>query len=94
MSAAKELRGFKSEANADSVLSFLRKSGFSVEQIKGIVLSYPMILKMRAERTLGPRIRFLEESVYRQLNWSNLGLCVAAFSVEGLSGGLCLRSKP
>lgn len=61
ISAAKKLRSFKSTANPDYVLDLLITHGFDDAQIKSIVASFPSILLMSAERTLGPKITVLQE---------------------------------
>ncbi|KAL1213273.1 Transcription termination factor MTERF2 [Cardamine amara subsp. amara] len=46
--------------NPDSVLSLLRSYGFTVNQISSIITGYPLLLTADAEKSLAPKLRFLQ----------------------------------
>ncbi|CAE5962410.1 unnamed protein product [Arabidopsis arenosa] len=51
---------FENKANPDSVLSLLRSHGFTDSQISTIITDYPTLLILDAEKSLGPKFRFLQ----------------------------------
>ncbi|EOA33950.1 hypothetical protein CARUB_v10021445mg [Capsella rubella] len=51
---------FEEKGNSDSVLSLLRKHGFTDSQISTIITEYPKLLLADAEKSLGPKLQFLQ----------------------------------
>ncbi|VVA93758.1 unnamed protein product [Arabis nemorensis] len=51
---------FEGKGNPDSVLSLLRSHGFTDSQISSIITTYPGLLIVDAERSLGPKLQFLQ----------------------------------
>ncbi|XP_010418186.1 PREDICTED: transcription termination factor MTERF2, chloroplastic-like [Camelina sativa] len=51
---------FEDKGNADSVLSLFRSHGFTDSQISSIVTDYPTLLVLDAEKTLSPKLQFLQ----------------------------------
>ncbi|XP_010430227.1 PREDICTED: transcription termination factor MTERF2, chloroplastic-like isoform X2 [Camelina sativa] len=51
---------FEEKGNADSVLSLFRSHGFTNSQISSIVTDYPTLLVLDAEKTLAPKLQFLQ----------------------------------
>ncbi|ESQ29221.1 hypothetical protein EUTSA_v10023447mg [Eutrema salsugineum] len=51
---------FEDKSNPDSVLNLLRSHKFTDSQISGIVRSYPRLLTLDAEKSLGPKLHFLQ----------------------------------
>ncbi|XP_010418172.1 PREDICTED: uncharacterized protein LOC104703798 [Camelina sativa] len=50
---------FEVNGNADSVLSLFRSHGFTDPQISSIIMNYPRLLMVDAEKSLGPKLQFL-----------------------------------
>ncbi|KAL1226109.1 Transcription termination factor MTERF15 [Cardamine amara subsp. amara] len=48
------------KANPDSVLSLFRSYGFTDSQISSIITDYPLLLTADAEKSLGPKFKFLQ----------------------------------
>ncbi|XP_024015294.1 calcium-dependent protein kinase 19 isoform X1 [Eutrema salsugineum] len=48
------------KGNPDSVLSLLKRYGFTESQISSIVSNYPRLLMLDAEKSLGPKLQFLQ----------------------------------
>ncbi|GAB2274511.1 hypothetical protein Dimus_009281 [Dionaea muscipula] len=55
--STKSCKFLKSEQNANSVIGFLRKSGFDDTQIQNAILHLPSLLNNDVEETLTPKIR-------------------------------------
>ncbi|KFK40630.1 hypothetical protein AALP_AA2G021400 [Arabis alpina] len=51
---------FQDQRNPDSVLNLLRSHGFTDSQISTIVTDYPRLLLLDAERSIGPKLHFLQ----------------------------------
>ncbi|VVA93694.1 unnamed protein product [Arabis nemorensis] len=51
---------FEDKGNPDSVLSLLRSHGFTDSQISTIVTNYPRLLTLDAEKSVGPKLQFLQ----------------------------------
>ncbi|XP_023643318.1 transcription termination factor MTERF4, chloroplastic isoform X2 [Capsella rubella] len=50
---------FEDKGNPDSVLSLFRSNGFTKSQISSIVMDYPQLLVLDAEKSLAPKLQFL-----------------------------------
>ncbi|XP_010418174.1 PREDICTED: uncharacterized protein LOC104703800 [Camelina sativa] len=51
---------FEDKGNPDSVLSLFRSHGFTNSQISSIVTDYPTLLLLDAEKSLAPKLQFLQ----------------------------------
>ncbi|EOA34358.1 hypothetical protein CARUB_v10021881mg [Capsella rubella] len=51
---------FEDKGNPDSVLSLLRINGFTDSQISSIVTTYPRLLILDAEKSVAPKLKFLQ----------------------------------
>ncbi|KFK40632.1 hypothetical protein AALP_AA2G021800, partial [Arabis alpina] len=51
---------FEEKRNPDSVLSLFRNHGFTDSQISSIITDYPLLLIADAEKSIGPKLRFLQ----------------------------------
>ncbi|KAJ4744875.1 hypothetical protein LUZ62_001271 [Rhynchospora pubera] len=58
----KYFAGFKSDEQPVSVIKFLRDTGLSDDQIKGVVSFYPPFLSFNVEKTLKPKVRELMDA--------------------------------
>ncbi|RWR88817.1 Mitochodrial transcription termination factor-related [Cinnamomum micranthum f. kanehirae] len=70
INASTSLTRLKSPENPDSVLGFLKKSGFEDTHIKKLISSWPRFLASNVEKTLKPKFIFFQE----------LGLSGASFA--------------
>ncbi|KAG1366474.1 transcription termination factor MTERF15, mitochondrial-like [Cocos nucifera] len=57
--ASKHIAHLKSPSNPDSVLRFLKQSGFSDAHIRKLVALHPRVLCSKVEKTLNPKFRAL-----------------------------------
>ncbi|GAB4860520.1 hypothetical protein Ancab_035680 [Ancistrocladus abbreviatus] len=61
LSKSTKVRPLKSTENADLVMDFFTQSGFDKSQIKSMVYNVPRLLSVNVDRTLKPKIRFLQD---------------------------------
>ncbi|KAL1226106.1 Transcription termination factor MTERF2 [Cardamine amara subsp. amara] len=59
-SVLSKVSSVKDKANPDSVLKLLRSHGFTDSQISTIITDYPRLLILDAEKSLAPRLQFLQ----------------------------------
>ncbi|CAN8240804.1 unnamed protein product [Cochlearia groenlandica] len=57
---------FSNRTKPDSVLSLLRLHGFTDSQISSIITSYPQVLTLDSETSLGPKLNFLKSRTRRE----------------------------
>eukprot|EP00268_Persea_americana_P018726 TRINITY_DN1948_c0_g1_i3.p1 TRINITY_DN1948_c0_g1~~TRINITY_DN1948_c0_g1_i3.p1 ORF type:complete len:383 (-),score=52.68 TRINITY_DN1948_c0_g1_i3:329-1477(-) len=60
-SASKILTHIKSPGNPDSVLNFLKQSGFNDTHIRDLISRQPRLLTVKVENTLKPKFLFFQE---------------------------------
>ncbi|RWR78421.1 transcription termination factor MTERF4, chloroplastic-like protein [Cinnamomum micranthum f. kanehirae] len=60
-SASKTLTHIKSPENPDSVLDFLKQSGFNDTHIRDLISKKPKLLNVKVENTLKPKFLFFQE---------------------------------
>ncbi|VVA93740.1 unnamed protein product [Arabis nemorensis] len=51
---------FEGKGNPDSVLNLFRSHGFTDSQISTIITNYPRLLVLDAEKSIGPKLKFLQ----------------------------------
>ncbi|KAL1226114.1 Transcription termination factor MTERF4 [Cardamine amara subsp. amara] len=51
---------FEDKCNPDSVLSLFRSYGFTDSQISTIITDYPLLLRADSEKSLGPKLTYLQ----------------------------------
>uniref|UniRef100_A0A1J3GI16 Transcription termination factor 3, mitochondrial n=2 Tax=Noccaea caerulescens TaxID=107243 RepID=A0A1J3GI16_NOCCA len=59
-SISKKITSFDGKRNPDSVLNLLRNHSFTDSQISTIITTYPGLLLLDAEKSLGPKLQFLQ----------------------------------
>ncbi|GAB4857556.1 hypothetical protein Ancab_015464 [Ancistrocladus abbreviatus] len=69
ISASKKGGRFKSKENADSVIDFLNQGVLDKAQIHKLISSVPMLLNIKVDKTLKPKIRVF---IDLGLSWSDL----------------------
>ncbi|RWR93056.1 Mitochodrial transcription termination factor-related [Cinnamomum micranthum f. kanehirae] len=70
--ASKALIKIKSPKNPDSVLKFLKQSGFNDTHIKILICKYPRCLSFKVEKTLKPKVIFFQELGFSGADFAKL----------------------